>query len=92
VARRPAFEQALKALNWTNGNNLRVPSRLKIRTKCPDLGFSARTPDALGAEALQGATLSKLAALRFLPVSYFVGHGAPAASHCFKNSTTWRAE
>ncbi|MGB8392918.1 MAG: ABC transporter substrate-binding protein [Pseudolabrys sp.] len=27
VARRPAFEQALKALNWTNGNNLRVDYR-----------------------------------------------------------------
>src|SRR5262249_33831099 len=27
VARRPAFEQALKALNWTNGNNLRIDYR-----------------------------------------------------------------
>ena len=27
LARRPAFEQALKALNWTNGNNLRVDYR-----------------------------------------------------------------
>jgi ABC-type uncharacterized transport system substrate-binding protein len=27
VARRPAFEQALKALNWTNGSNLRVDYR-----------------------------------------------------------------
>ena len=36
--------------------------------------------------------LSRLAVLRFLPMTYFVGHGAPAASHCFKNSTNWRAE
>jgi ABC-type uncharacterized transport system substrate-binding protein len=27
VARRAAFEQALKALNWTNGNNLRIDYR-----------------------------------------------------------------
>src|SRR5262249_57050194 len=27
VARRPAFEQALKVLNWTNGNNLRIDYR-----------------------------------------------------------------
>ena len=27
VARRPAFEQALKALGWTNGSNLRVDYR-----------------------------------------------------------------
>jgi putative ABC transport system substrate-binding protein len=27
LARRPAFEQALKALNWTNGNTLRVDYR-----------------------------------------------------------------
>jgi putative ABC transport system substrate-binding protein len=27
LARRPAFEQALKALNWTDGNNLRVDYR-----------------------------------------------------------------
>ena len=27
LARRPVFEQALKALNWTNGNNLRVDYR-----------------------------------------------------------------
>ncbi|MGC1845516.1 MAG: ABC transporter substrate binding protein, partial [Pseudolabrys sp.] len=27
VARRPAFEQALKALNWTNGSNLRIDYR-----------------------------------------------------------------
>src|SRR5262249_47535335 len=27
VARRPAFEQALKALNWTNDNNLRIDYR-----------------------------------------------------------------
>ena len=33
--------------------------------------------------------LSRLAVLRFLPMTYFVGHGAPAASHCFKNSTNW---
>jgi putative tryptophan/tyrosine transport system substrate-binding protein len=27
LARRPAFEQALKVLNWTNGNNLRIDYR-----------------------------------------------------------------
>src|SRR5262245_24499686 len=27
AARRPAFEQALKALNWTNGSNLRIDYR-----------------------------------------------------------------
>ena len=27
VARRPAFEQALKGLNWTNGSNLRIDYR-----------------------------------------------------------------
>jgi putative ABC transport system substrate-binding protein len=27
VARRPAFEQALKALNWTNGSNLQIDYR-----------------------------------------------------------------
>ena len=32
VARRPAFEQALKALNWTNGNNLRVDYRWGAET------------------------------------------------------------